>query len=153
MPFATMGELIDALTKHGQKNHLGEDFWIRDVEKFERDNYPGEWEQFREKPIAEEEVISLASALREAISVEAGHWSEPEPYHDTLQRGHDFLRLLFLIAHDQGLQVSIGQIDGPLTFSEQMEVAGFINIIDGHVQLTPEAIRMIEEFKRQIEES
>jgi hypothetical protein len=147
MPFATMGELMDALPR--QRQILGVDFWLKDIQE---ENPAEVWNELRSRPVNEECVLILAGCLRSAISYEASHWSVPEPYHDTLQRGHELLKLLFLIAHDQGLGLSIGQIDGPLTMTEQMEVAGFITITDGKVQLTEEATRMLDEFKRQLEQ-
>lgn len=151
MSYANVEALITALKERG--SDLGVDCWLRWIEDSTKHDAPGRWEEFVTAAVDRNHILILAQALRDAISMEADHWSSPEPYHDTLRRGHGTLKLLHLVSDELGLEIPVGRIDSPLTPTEMMEVAGMVNVSpDGMVTLTSEAERDLAEWKGQLED-
>jgi len=128
---ATLGNFIDLLNPG---NDTGRRLWLQDCQ-----NEAGEekWEEIRGFPLSRKTVIQLAQWIANKISEEASHWSDQEPYRDTLKRGHKLLQDIHQKAVENGVEVALEEIDCPLTPTEMMVAAGLAEVSnDGRVSLS-----------------
>jgi hypothetical protein len=138
MKLANMGEFIKELNKRGTQFFV--DQWVEWIEDSTKRQFPGRWEELAGHEVDERYVLMLAKALQTAISMEADHWSTPEPNADTLDRGHKSLKLLHQLSAEVGLDIPIGQIDVSLSFAEMMIDSGVAQAGPNNtIQLSDEA--------------
>jgi len=140
---ANLGGFIDLV--HDPEN-MYEEMWLQDC-RFEIG--ANMWAEIKRLPLTRETVFQLSRMIALKIGEEAAHWSEEEPYGETLRHGHAFLRRIHQIAVEQGISVELQEIDIPLTPTEIMAAAGLVTLQDGMVQLTAEGERLAREVGQQ----
>lgn len=146
--FETMGELIEAIRHHS--GIVSTFLWLHNIEETTKQQSAGLWEEFVAEPVTEQSVKRLADALKQAINDEAQMWSLQRDYNRTLKKGHQLLRLLFSISQDHHLDLDLCDVDGPITFTEQMVDAGLVRLDGDKVVLTSHGKQIANAFRRSL---
>ena len=111
----TIGDFI-ALLNSG--NDLNRRVWL---ENCQHACHQRIWDKIRALTLTSETVIKLAQLIRDEILKETSHWSHDDPHRKDLDCAHNFLRDFYEKARQAGLDVSLQDIDKPLTTTEMMQ--------------------------------
>ena len=142
-----LGEFIDLL---GQTKNSNGRFWL--LWELPEKIGPAEWKHARSAPFVPQTVLELAEVIRTLISERLNDISTDELYKDTKQEGHAFLQEIYRLATEHGIEVTLEEIDMPLTPTEMMAAAGYVRVTEtGQVELTEQGIRAAEDVQRQID--
>jgi hypothetical protein len=137
----TIGDFLELFGK-AEHDHV---VWIGGWEQLcGKDN----WQSFIGLPFNAESVIELANLIARKVYCKARQWSEKRPYNKTLNWGHSFLHGLHKHAVANGINVSLSEIDVPLSPVESMIAVGLI-IVDreGIIDLTDAGFQILRQAK------
>ncbi len=138
----TMGDFLNVLSKDDATEVY------LNVMRMETD--PSEWRQFIEASFCKEEVLRLASSLRDIIRYHISRGSTDD-FCLMLQRdGHEILKRFYLLVYDKEFDISLNDVDGQLTFCEAMEAQDIIEIQDGKVTLTEKGTQLLRDSGKNV---
>ena len=122
----TYGEFVDAVrTTEDTTGRVHMEDWAKLVSE-------EQWRELKPKPLTKELVRGLAHDMaadyRSYIDTISGYDNDAWVA-SVVKRGHDFLREIHAKAVEFGIDVTIDEIDQPLTFCERLVASGAAKIV------------------------
>ncbi|MDP1815181.1 MAG: hypothetical protein Q8K92_12095 [Leadbetterella sp.] len=140
MPLKTLGDFVELLR---QSQNLFVESWLS---RLQYEVGEKEWQESMAFDLNASTIIALADAVATLLFNRLAGICTEELYERTLREGHDLLKEIHQRATEQGIDVSLQQIDRPLTYTEMAEAAGIIKVENGMVSLTKQGERTAKTF-------
>lgn len=107
-----------------------------------------DWQEVRLSPINRILILALAQLFAGAYQQGIHFCSGQEEYSSLLREGHDVLQTLHRLAVENGIEVTIEEVDQPLSIVDHAVRSGVLQEVEGGVTLSDKGERMVRDAHR-----